>query len=1342
MLTRGTRTPRARVGLGLALGAMLLAAVTMPEVRLHAQLPLQPVGSPFEMLGFIQKATLDNPNDVFSGGTITINDQLIVVPRNTILQMPATALTWAEVFKFAPPPYGPTQSGLALTDLPKPLTTYELTVQGNRIGDTYIAGLMFLSQHSAQIHQGFINFIDYATGEMRVGGTPGSATTGTRIRINDPLGKFGRASTPDGRFTIDEDNPTVRTETGYPMCLPRTRVDQGANDALCPQTNRPKDPATGAFRTIFTMPPPPAAAGQPDANLMVPFEIGDYITYNGTVFADAAGQYISCWGIIANLGIFTAPGTQPAYVAVDVLLMGTGPNNDLIVTQEGAKRTRVEGFTTDPSLPIDIFAMDVDPCTGNVTNRLWGTQGVDQGPPNGAKKGRWRFRPAAPLFDLKGFPFLPPTRMVQAISEGGVGPTTPNGIISGQYQLPNFQFIFPEQIPIGAAPVPENLETFQFLAQGSGPWFGGGSFTTALPQGIAGPLRPWPSVPVPATAACPAAAAPPVALARSTTPLDPVPSANRAVNSATVVTLTSAGSTGGTFSWQQISGPAVTLTDANTATARFTAPIVPVGGTQIGLQFLLTVGNGTFASTQTATVMVNPALPPTASAGAAQTVTAGGVVTLSGTGTDPNIPPLGALTLSWAQTGGTPLVTLTPTSAAGVSPATARFPAPQVPAGQASIVLTFTLTVGNGAPLLAGGMATATSTTTVTIVPPVPPVVTAGANQTVASGAALTLTGTVSDPNTPPLTDTSSWAQVVTAGQPTVTLTQGGTAAAPIATFTAPTVAPGAAPLTLTFRLTSTNTAGSTSATTNVTVNPATGLVVNAGAAQTVASGAAVTLSGTASDPNVPTLGAITSAWSTTAVGITLTQGGTPTARTATFVAPTIAAGQPSQTLTFTLTASNGAGTFTATTTVTVNPPPAGGLPPTVTAGANQTVASNAAVTLSGTASDPNTPPVGTLTSGWTQVLNAGDPAVTVTNGGTAGARTATCTVPIIPAGGAARTLTFQLTASNGAGSSTATTLVTVNPAKALTVSAGAARTVNSAAAVTLTGSVTDPNVPTLGAITSGWSTTTAGVTLTQGGTAAAPTVSFTAPATAQTMTFTLTSTNGAGPFTATTTVTVTAATPPPAGSLVAAWGFNEAAGVTTVGDSSGNGNTGTISGAARVASQAGHGNALSFNGTTDIVNVADSASLKLTTGMTLEAWVHPASLSATVASTVLLKQDITTGLSYALYANDPPNPSAYIRTGTTTPVVNATTNLPLNTWTHIAATYDGATMSFYVNGALVASHAQTGAIGTSFVQLTIGGNTVFGNGEHFNGLLDDIRIYNVALNEAQIQVDMTTAVP
>src|SRR5207247_7184267 len=85
--------------------------------------------------------------------------------------------------------------------------------------------------------------------------------------------------------------------------------------------------------------------------------------------------------------------------------------------------------------------------------------------------------------------------------------------------------------------------------------------------------------------------------------------------------------------------------------------------------------------------------------------------------------------------------------------------------------------------------------------------------------------------------------------------------------------------------------------------------------------------------------------------------------------------------------------------------------------------------------------------------------------------------------------------------------------------------------------------------------------------------------------------------------VTVSNTAPPPPTGLVASYNFNAGTG-TTLADSSSNGNTGTITGA--TWSTGGHtGGALSFNGTSNYVQVADSASLDLTTGMTLEAWLR-----------------------------------------------------------------------------------------------------------------------------------------
>ena len=78
---------------------------------------------------------------------------------------------------------------------------------------------------------------------------------------------------------------------------------------------------------------------------------------------------------------------------------------------------------------------------------------------------------------------------------------------------------------------------------------------------------------------------------------------------------------------------------------------------------------------------------------------------------------------------------------------------------------------------------------------------------------------------------------------------------------------------------------------------------------------------------------------------------------------------------------------------------------------------------------------------------------------------------------------------------------------------------------------------------------------------------------------------------------------------LVAAYGFDEGSG-TTVTDASGNGNTGTITGATWAATGK-YGKALQFNGTNALVTVPDAASLQLSSGMTLEAWVNPSTVNA-----------------------------------------------------------------------------------------------------------------------------------
>jgi hypothetical protein len=210
---------------------------------------------------------------------------------------------------------------------------------------------------------------------------------------------------------------------------------------------------------------------------------------------------------------------------------------------------------------------------------------------------------------------------------------------------------------------------------------------------------------------------------------------------------------------------------------------------------------------------------------------------------------------------------------------------------------------------------------------------------------------------------------------------------------------------------------------------------------------------------------------------------------------------------------------------------------------------------------------------------------------------------------------------------------------------------------------------------------------------------------------------------------------PRPSG-LVAAYGFDETSGATVV-DSSGNNNTGTL-GAGVARSQGRFGGALLFNGDSS-VTVPNSASLNLTTGMTLEAWVFPTA-STSWATTIMKEQ--TNGLAYSLYASSSANrPIVYFNTGKSTTrhrYLSGPAALPLNTWSHLAATYDGVTLRLYINGAQVSSQPQTGSIITSTGALRIGGDSA---GEFFRGLIDEIRIYNRALSPSEILTDLNTGV-
>ena len=223
------------------------------------------------------------------------------------------------------------------------------------------------------------------------------------------------------------------------------------------------------------------------------------------------------------------------------------------------------------------------------------------------------------------------------------------------------------------------------------------------------------------------------------------------------------------------------------------------------------------------------------------------------------------------------------------------------------------------------------------------------------------------------------------------------------------------------------------------------------------------------------------------------------------------------------------------------------------------------------------------------------------------------------------------------------------------------------------------------------------------------------------------------------TVATLTTASVP---GLVAAYAFDEGAGASVT-DSSGGGNHGVITNATwTIAGR--YGNALAFNGTNARVTINDSASLHLTTGMTLEAWVSPVALPAKNCSTpscswmdVIHKEPDSWYIEASSDLNQQPEAGGIFVAGKH--IVFGPAPLPTNAWTHLALTYAAAMVRFHVNGVLVAAGQETSPLTTSTAPLRIGGDSIFG--QYFKGTIDEVRIYNRALTGAEIGGDMSVPI-
>ncbi len=90
-----------------------------------------------------------------------------------------------------------------------------------------------------------------------------------------------------------------------------------------------------------------------------------------------------------------------------------------------------------------------------------------------------------------------------------------------------------------------------------------------------------------------------------------------------------------------------------------------------------------------------------------------------------------------------------------------------------------------------------------------------------------------------------------------------------------------------------------------------------------------------------------------------------------------------------------------------------------------------------------------------------------------------------------------------------------------------------------------------------------------------------------------------------------------------------------------------------------------------------------------------------------------------------------------------STGQVPLNVWTHVAIVRTGATLSFYLNGALSSSTSpmDTSPFRNGTNSLRVGGQGRGGANRYFPGRIDEVRIYNRALTVVELQTDMNTPI-
>lgn len=165
---------------------------------------------------------------------------------------------------------------------------------------------------------------------------------------------------------------------------------------------------------------------------------------------------------------------------------------------------------------------------------------------------------------------------------------------------------------------------------------------------------------------------------------------------------------------------------------------------------------------------------------------------------------------------------------------------------------------------------------------------------------------------------------------------------------------------------------------------------------------------------------------------------------------------------------------------------------------------------------------------------------------------------------------------------------------------------------------------------------------------------------------------------------------------------------------------------------------ALSFDGVNDYVNCGTDASLNITGPVTVELWLYFTDPQLQYKRFVVRQWETSYNLGVGAFTNSVlfgMAPNGNLNNTVQTGGVGVLTT---GAWNHVAGTWDGDTLRIFVNGEPVAKKAwvNNSVAGSGFPTI-LGSDQVFGSTRFYDGVMDEVRIWNVARTKQEIRDNM-----